>query len=85
MTALAMDVRELTASEVDYIAGGPVPVLAAIGIRAAAGGLVAGTVTAIAASADGEITQQEVANIGGAVVAGAISGALGGVFSRLRM
>lgn len=85
MTALAMDVRELSFEEVDEVAGGPAPIAAAIGIRAGVGGLITGGAAFANALRDGEITQDEVGQVGIAFVAGALSGAAGGIFSKLKM
>ncbi|MCA3735861.1 MAG: hypothetical protein INE97_11060 [Phenylobacterium sp.] len=82
MTALAIEARELDSLEIDGVAGGPAPFAAALAIRAGVGGLVAGTGAFASASTDGRITKQEVANIGIAVVVGAVGGVTGGLLGK---
>ncbi|MBD3818152.1 hypothetical protein ACIGFJ_14955 [Brevundimonas diminuta] len=78
MSALALDSQELRSSEVDCVNGAAAPIAVAIAVRAGAGGLAGGVVAFGAASADGYITKPDAAMIGGAVVAGAVNGVLGG-------
>lgn len=82
MTTLALDVRELNDAEIDQIAGGPVPLAVGVAVRAGVGGLIGGGAAFAAASGDGQITRQEVATIGAAVVGGALTGAFGGLAGR---
>ena len=77
--------RTLTVNELSEVNGAAVPIVANIGIRAAVGGLIAGTVAYKLAMLDGEMTEAEGWAVLGAVGAGAVAGAAGGIYKWLGM
>jgi hypothetical protein len=77
--------RTLTVIELNEVNGAAVPIVANIGIRAAAGGLIAGTAAYKAAMSDGVMTEEEGWAVLAAVGAGAATGAAGGIYKWLGM
>lgn len=77
--------RTLTVDEMDAVSGAAVPIVANIGIRAAVGGLIGGTVAYNIAMRDGKMTEAEGWAVLGAVCAGAATGAAGGIYKWLGM
>ncbi len=77
--------RTLTVNELSEINGAAVPIVANIGIRAAVGGLIAGTAAYQLAMRDDEMTEAEGWAVPAAVCAGAATGAAGGIYKWLGM